>query len=424
MNYENHPEASSYIRDLLMMNQGLQRILRKLTRPENTSHEKVADLLSVFYDMEDSEDWNDPPICVKPFAEMQDATMWMEDTDLFPLLLERSSYTLDDFRRDLHAADISPYVRKSIRRCSFNGSPCEETPDPIRKGFEVNIQTISYIGIRKMELEHLGPEDGGFCAPDAYLTQRFDPIIFKIPEVPKYSKEICLNMCCMDRLINNVSDSRSCLKKYIFYSSLLTSSTNAYDYCSTKSQADAVLWMLDTLKNENGSCGCPPRACREEKYEWSLSSAQVSRENVLLLDLIAWMREQKKSKSRRKLKDSTYCHHPKENFAVVNVYFESMETEKIVESLIYPWSTFVGTLGGLLGLYTGLSFISVLEVLEWFLDVILYGWRKPRHHKTGPKRPVDLTRQDTTAVEVEPKENALKHRGYNGRDSPVHSRSS
>ncbi|CAG0894528.1 unnamed protein product [Darwinula stevensoni] len=50
------------------------------------------------------------------------------------------------------------------------------------------------------------------------------------------------------------------------------------------------------------------------------------------------------------------------------------------------WSSFIGTFGGLLGLYTGMSFISVLELLEWILDMFLYGWRKPRQDKMGPKR--------------------------------------
>ncbi|CAG0894850.1 unnamed protein product [Darwinula stevensoni] len=50
------------------------------------------------------------------------------------------------------------------------------------------------------------------------------------------------------------------------------------------------------------------------------------------------------------------------------------------------WSSFIGTLGGLLGLYTGMSFVSVLEMLEWIFDIVLYGWKKPRHDKMGPKR--------------------------------------
>ncbi|CAG0897893.1 unnamed protein product [Darwinula stevensoni] len=68
----------------------------------------------------------------------------------------------------------------------------------------------------------------------------------------------------------------------------------------------------------------------------------------------------------------------RENLAVVNVYYETFAVERISEHLQYPWSSFIGTLGGMLGLYTGLSFISILEVMEWILNIFLYGWRKPR----------------------------------------------
>ncbi|CAG0897145.1 unnamed protein product [Darwinula stevensoni] len=84
----------------------------------------------------------------------------------------------------------------------------------------------------------------------------------------------------------------------------------------------------------------------------------------------------------------------RENLAVVNVYYETFAVETIMEHLQYPWSTFVGTLGGILGLYTGLSFISILEVMEWIFNIIFHGWRKPRHEAMGPKRRVLITWTD------------------------------
>ncbi|CAG0899185.1 unnamed protein product [Darwinula stevensoni] len=75
-----------------------------------------------------------------------------------------------------------------------------------------------------------------------------------------------------------------------------------------------------------------------------------------------------------------------EQVAVVNVFYETMSVQKTSEIPLYPWSSFIGTLGGLLGLYTGMSFVSVMEILEWIFDMALYGWRKPRHDEMGPKR--------------------------------------
>ena len=47
---------------------------------------------------------------------------------------------------------------------------------------------------------------------------------------------------------------------------------------------------------------------REEKFYWSLSSAQIVTENAMLLDLIAWMRREKKSgKNETELREGIYC---------------------------------------------------------------------------------------------------------------------
>ncbi|CAG0890624.1 unnamed protein product [Darwinula stevensoni] len=125
----------------------------------------------------------------------------------------------------------------------------------------------------------------------------------------------------------------------------------------------------------------------EETYSWSFTSAELSREEVLLLHFINWMAEAKRKKmNESELKNRTFCLDPKENLAVVNVYYETFVVETITEHLQYPWSSFIGTLGGMLGLYAGLSFISILEVMEWIFNIFLYGWRKPRPEAMGSKR--------------------------------------
>ncbi|CAG0897865.1 unnamed protein product [Darwinula stevensoni] len=59
---------------------------------------------------------------------------------------------------------------------------------------------------------------------------------------------------------------------------------------------------------------------------------------------------------------------------------------------------FIGTLGVLLGLYAGLSFVSVLVVLEWMLDLVLYGWRKPKK-KLGRKKMAVITWREPLQLE-------------------------
>ena len=51
---------------------------------------------------------------------------------------------------------------------------------------------------------------------------------------------------------------------------------------------------------------------REETYSWSFTSTQMSREDVLFMDLITWMSLTKASNmSESDLKDWEYCYNPR-----------------------------------------------------------------------------------------------------------------
>ncbi|CAG0892227.1 unnamed protein product [Darwinula stevensoni] len=184
----------------------------------------------------------------------------------------------------------------------------EKQPDPLKEGFDVNIQSISYIGIRRAVLGRLPPDLGGDCAPELYLEQRFDHEIFSFSQKLKYTKLVCLKMCFL-QLIPEES-------RWGWDDSLLRISSNYTVYNSTSSE-----------HQEN-----PPLPM-------------------------------------------TYDTIPEQ------------------------WADFIGMFGGMLGLYTGLSFVSVLEMIEWIFDLFLYGWRRPRNDNMGPKRLVILTWRDNGKLE-------------------------
>ena len=52
--------------------------------------------------------------------------------------------------------------------------------------------------------------------------------------------------------------------------------------------------------------------CREETFPWSLSSAQMDREDVFLLDLVNWMKNMKEEGIKdEELRNKTFCHNLK-----------------------------------------------------------------------------------------------------------------
>ena len=56
----------------------------------------------------------------------------------------------------------------------------------------------------------------------------------------------------------------------------------------------------------------------------------------------------------------------------VTVYLESLEVKTEVTSPQYDWSDFLSNIGGVLGLFTGFSILSALEILELVCDLWAY----------------------------------------------------
>ncbi|KAK4310047.1 hypothetical protein Pmani_018352 [Petrolisthes manimaculis] len=73
------------------------------------------------------------------------------------------------------------------------------------------------------------------------------------------------------------------------------------------------------------------------------------------------------------------------DLAVVHVYLESPSYRLIQESPTYTWESLLSNLGGSLGLFVGVSMVSLMEVLELLLDLLLLllAFRRPPHLQSG-----------------------------------------
>ncbi|XP_077868250.1 acid-sensing ion channel 4-B-like [Saccoglossus kowalevskii] len=59
----------------------------------------------------------------------------------------------------------------------------------------------------------------------------------------------------------------------------------------------------------------------------------------------------------------------KRNFAKVQVYFEDLNVETITEVKAYQEENMLGDLGGTMGLFLGMSVISIMEFVEFILSL-------------------------------------------------------
>ena len=68
--------------------------------------------------------------------------------------------------------------------------PIQSFSNPLGEGFDVNLEMISNIGIRKVQFEHVHPEEGGNCVDVSNLKQRSGSEVFHLKTNQKYSWEV------------------------------------------------------------------------------------------------------------------------------------------------------------------------------------------------------------------------------------------
>ncbi|KAH7693050.1 degenerin unc-8 [Aphelenchoides avenae] len=89
--------------------------------------------------------------------------------------------------------------------------------------------------------------------------------------------------------------------------------------------------------------------------------------------------------------DSRACReHYRANTAQVEVYYERLGYESAVESPEYTLVSLLSHIGLGLVLWIGFSFITCLEVIEFFCEILLHSvMRKPRKGRQGTAHPDD-----------------------------------
>ena len=59
------------------------------------------------------------------------------------------------------------------------------------------------------------------------------------------------------------------------------------------------------------------------------------------------------------------------NLLQVNVYFSTLNINRVTESVTYSTNTMIYAFGGAMSLYLGISLVMVFEVIEWLIDTLL-----------------------------------------------------
>ncbi|XP_063877280.1 amiloride-sensitive sodium channel subunit alpha-like [Scylla paramamosain] len=108
------------------------------------------------------------------------------------------------------------------------------------------------------------------------------------------------------------------------------------------------------------TCPCPP-ACKETVF---MPQATVSRGNQKFFTILQNL--------KKTMVDDSLCNDNSNNSDPVRLHFymDSLSYEKIEESPAFTWNTLVCNVGGNLGLFLGMSIVTLVELLEFLIDLL------------------------------------------------------
>ncbi|XP_077864346.1 epithelial sodium channel subunit beta-like, partial [Saccoglossus kowalevskii] len=132
--------------------------------------------------------------------------------------------------------------------------------------------------------------------------------------------------------------------------------------CQLLNKTQELCRQLTKYLNNIGKikCSCPS-PCKETNYDITSSQSQWPSDVYLdkLLKTLKW--------KHSKLKNVNDMQSARSNLVRLEIYFETLNYESVSEQAAYKWEDLLSDIGGTLGLYVGISIISVFEFVNFIL---------------------------------------------------------
>ncbi|XP_020626896.1 degenerin mec-4-like isoform X4 [Orbicella faveolata] len=220
---------------------------------------------------------------------------------------------------------------------------------PVDEGFTVSPGFATSIGLRKLKIIRVDPFNNGSCHKNDDLEE-FS--VYRHFKGSKYSVQGCMYSC----LARAQEKECNCTEgKFRTVSGI----------CSEISDVECIQNLQKQYDNDQLGCSSKcPQPCNQISYRTAMSSSAWSLSYEKQLQAIMLRQGDSKFDDMGKDKDSL-----RQNFLRINIYFEELNMEKITYSEYYAFENLMSDIGGQLGLWIGVSVITVAEVLKLLLDI-------------------------------------------------------
>ncbi|KAM9085412.1 acid-sensing ion channel 4 isoform 2-T2 [Megaptera novaeangliae] len=242
----------------------------------------------------------------------------------------------------------------------------EEPPYIHQLGFGVSPGFQTFVSCQEQRLTYL-PQPWGNCRAESGLREP------ELQGYSAYSVSACRLRCekeavlqrCHCRMVHMPGNETIC-------------PPNIYIECADHTLAGGPLghptphnsWRLcvaDSLGGgSEGPCFCPT-PCNLTRYGKEISMVRIPN------------RGSARYLARKYNRNETYI---RENFLVLDVFFEALTSEAMEQRAAYGLSALLGDLGGQMGLFIGASVLTLLEILDYIYEVswdrLRRAWRRPK----------------------------------------------
>ncbi|VDK47512.1 unnamed protein product [Anisakis simplex] len=293
--------------------------------------------------------------------------------------------------------------------------PPEYVPFPEDKGFTISPGVMTSVGIKQMRISRMPlPYDGTDCGdlhgktnlPSSWFVRKahlftikdkaissFIPYVLqpdfrKIHFVFRYSKvlwdagyrdavnyttQACVKSCYQKRLVDDCGCvdpsfvTREDIREFFLDERLQPS---ACDVVLEQSLKCVRKSMGNTTKSGVCERECP-QSCHEQAYSARITTSLWPRASYYDRIKDSWKNQIPSMETMQE------AHEARTNLAKLEVYFEELNYESVVESPAQDVWMLLSTIGGTLGLYVGMSFLTLGEFAELLLKCIAL---PARHH--------------------------------------------
>ncbi|XP_064599426.1 degenerin-like protein unc-105 [Liolophura sinensis] len=255
-------------------------------------------------------------------------------------------------------------------------------PFPSSDGMFVSAGMETDIGVKMVNISRLGGVYGSCENPGTFVRE------FGF----EYSRAACQSICPHSYVMKECGCFDPSVRRLY-----PLNVREKYSPCANETELDCMEnTELKVMIEGSLTCDCP-NPCSETAYDTRPSSREWPEDGYLnaLIDKVCRSESTKGSCNDLLRKPPS---EQRRNFVKLNVFYRDLNFETLSEEADYPESQFLSDIGGSIGLYVGLSVISIIEVLELGLQIFVVDGQKCMKPKTDSSRGRNVERVEANGT--------------------------